>query len=256
MTHTDYTKNILNIKDENIYFYQNCLETSIIDGIETKIFKAYLTYHPSFCSSCGCINEHNSIINWGFDRNCKIILPKVSNYNTILYLDKQRFKCKHCNSTFNATSSLVDSYKNISNNTELSIKLDLMNKISEKDIAKRHNVSHNKVNRMIHDLSNKKVLIGTLPTIMNFDEFKATKDTVGKMAFIITNTTTHKTFDILESRKSNYLKRYFLRFPRIQRLAVKFIIIDMFAPYYDLFKSIFPNAVIITDRFHVVSNAS
>jgi len=131
-----------------------------------------------------------------------------------------------------------------------------MNKIGEKDIAERHNVSHNKVNRIIHDLSNKKVLIGTLPTIMNFDEFKATKDTVGKMAFIITNTTTHKTFDILESRKSNYLKRYFVRFPRIQRLAVKFIITDMFAPYYDLFKSIFPNVVIITDCFHIVAQAN
>ena len=40
-------------------------------------------------------------------------------------------------------------------------------------------------------------LPGTLPTIMNFDEFKATNDTVGKMAFIITDTKTHKTFDIL-----------------------------------------------------------
>lgn len=256
MTHTDYTKNILNIKDENINFYENCLESSKIGGIETKIFKGYLTYMPTFCNSCGCINDDNSIINWGWDRNCKILLPKVSNYNTILYLDKQRFKCKHCGSTFNATCSLVDSYKNISNNTELSIKLDLMNKISEKDIAKRHNVSHNKVNRIMHDLSNKKVLIGKLPTIMNFDEFKATKDTKGKMAFIITDTNTHKTFDILESRKSNYLKRYFLRFPRKQRLVVKFIIIDMFAPYYDLFKSIFPNAEIITDRFHVVAQAN
>lgn len=26
MTHTDYTKEILNIKDNNIYFYKNCLE--------------------------------------------------------------------------------------------------------------------------------------------------------------------------------------------------------------------------------------
>ena len=29
-------------------------------------------------------------------------------------------------------------------------------------------------------------------------------------------------FDILESRKANYLKKYFFRFPRKQRLAVKF----------------------------------
>lgn len=108
----------------------------------------------------------------------------------------------------------------------------------------------------MHELSRKTVLPGTLPTIMNFDEFKATLDTQGKMAFIITDTKNHKTFDILESRKSNYLKKYFYRFPRKQRLNVKFIIIDLFAPYYDLFKQIFPNATIISDRFHIVSQAN
>ena len=131
-----------------------------------------------------------------------------------------------------------------------------MNKISEKDIAKRNNVSSNKVNHIMHELSRKTVLPGTLPTVMSFDEFKATKDTIGKMAFIITDTRTHKTFDILESRKANYLKKYFFRLPRKQRLAVKFIIIDLFDPYYDLFKSIFPNTTIISDRFHVVAQAN
>ena len=106
-------------------------------------------------------------------RNCKIKIPKVSNYNAIILLDKQRFKCKHCNRTFIASSSLVDKFCNISNN-KLSIKLDLMNKISEKDIAKRNNVSHNSVNRIIDSLSKKTVLSGALPPIINIDEFKAT----------------------------------------------------------------------------------
>ena len=30
MTNTDYTKKILNIEDENIYFYENCLEISLV----------------------------------------------------------------------------------------------------------------------------------------------------------------------------------------------------------------------------------
>lgn len=256
MTNNDYTRNILNIKDENISFYENCLESYKINNIETKVFKGYLTYIPQFCDRCGCINQDNSIIKWDWKRNCKIKLPKVSNYNTILLLDKQRYYCKNCRHTFIASTCLIDKYKNISSNTELSIKIDLMDKISEKDIAKRHNVSHNKVNRIMHQLSKKTVLPGYLPTIMNFDEFKATKDTEGKMAFIITNTNTGKTFDILESRKSNYLRKYFYRFPRKQRLNVKYIIIDLFGPYYDLFKSIFPNAKIISDRFHIVVQAN
>ena len=46
-----------------------------------------------------------------------------------------------------------------------------MNKISEKDIAKRNNVSSNKVNHIMHELSRKTVLPGILPSIMNFDKY-------------------------------------------------------------------------------------
>lgn len=257
MTHNDYTKKILNIKDENIHFDENCLNICKINGIDTKIFHGKLTYTPEYCEVCGVINEGtDDIIKWDWKKNCKVKLSKIINYNSLLILDKQRFYCKHCHHTFIARTDYVGFHKQISNYTELSIKLELMNKISEKDIAKYYNVSHNTVNRIMHELSRKTVLPGTLPTVMNFDEFKATKDTVGKMAFIITDTRTHKTFDILESRKANYLKKYFFRFPRKQRLAVKFIIIDLFGPYYDLFKSIFPNAIIISDRFHIVAQAN
>lgn len=257
MTHTDYTKNILNIEDDNIYFYDDCLEIKNINGIQTKIFHGYLTYTPEFCPICGCLNHNtNDIIKWNWKRNCNIKMTKVSNYNTILLLDKQRFFCKHCNRTFTASTNVVDFHNQISNDTKLSIRLELMNKISEKDIAKHFNVSHNTVNRIMDQLSRRPILPGSLPTIMNFDEFKATNNTLGKMAFIITDSLHHKTFDILESRKSNYLKKYFFRFPRKQRLAVKFIIIDLFEPYYHLFKSIFPNAIIISDRFHIVAQAS
>ena len=196
------------------------------------------------------------VINDKIKRHKYFKVPKVSNYNTIILLDKQRFKCKNCNHTFIATTSLVNKNCNISNNTKTSIKLDLMDKISEKDIAKRNNVSHNSVNRIIDEISKKKVLNGCLPNIIHIDEFKATKDTVGKMALHIVNGKTGKTFDILESRKSNDIFKYFMRFPRIQRLNVKFIVIDMFEPYYCLLKKIFPKATIITDKFHVVALAS
>jgi transposase len=254
MTHTiDYTKILLNIKDKNINLYENYLEKCKINGITTNIIHAFLTYNVDTCPLC---KHKNCVIKWNWKRNCKVKISKVVNFNTIILLDKQRFKCNNCNHTFIAESSLVDKYCNISNDTKLSIKLDLMNKISEKDIAKNNNVSHNTVNRIIHSISNKKVLPGVLPTIMNIDEFKATNDTIGKMAFHIVNNRTGKTFDIIESRKSNFLFKYFMRFPRKQRLAVKFIILDMFEPYYLLLKKIFPNAILITDKFHVVALAS
>lgn len=62
-----------------------------------------------------------------------------------------------------------------------------MSKASELDISKRNNVSTNTVNRILHQISQDKLIKhnGHLPLSFGIDEFKATKDTVSKMAFII-----------------------------------------------------------------------
>ena len=255
MTHTDYTKNILNIKDENIYFYEYCLETRKENNVEVKVFHGYLTYTPEYCDRCGVINEGtNDIIKWAFDKNCLVKLPKVSNFNTILLLDKQRFYCKHCHQTFTAKTSLVDFHKQISNNTKLSVILDLMNKCSEKDISYRNNISTNSTNRILDVISNDTIVKnnGLLPEILGIDEFNATKDTISKMAFIIVDQTKKNIFDINNSRHSIDIDKYFRNYSKKERDKVKFITLDLYKPYYILMHSLFRNAILIPDRFHIV----
>ena len=258
MTHTDYTKKILNIKDENIYFYDNCLEIKKINGVDTKIFHAFLTYTPDFCPHCGCMNGgFHDIIKWNFKRNCKIKITKVANYNTILLLDKQRFFCKHCNRTFTASTNVVDFHKQISNDTRLSVILDLMNKGSEKDISIRNNISTNSVNRILDEISNDTIVKnnGLLPEVLGIDEFSATKDTISKLAFIIIDQTNKNIFDINPSRKSLDIKKYFRNYPKKERDKVKYITLDLYQPYYKLMHSLFRNAILIPDRFHIVIQA-
>ena len=258
MTHTDYTKKILNIKDENIYFYDNCLEIKKINGVDTKIFHAFLTYTPDFCPHCGCMNGgFHDIIKWNFKRNCKIKITKVANYNTILLLDKQRFFCKHCNRTFTASTNVVDFHKQISNDTRLSVILDLMNKGSEKDISIRNNISTNSVNRILDEISNDTIVKnnGLLPEVLGIDEFSATKDTISKLAFIIVDQTNKNIFDINHSRKSLDINKYFRSYSKKERDKVKFITLDLYQPYYKLMHSLFRNAILIPDRFHIVIQA-
>lgn len=241
MTHSDYTKNILNIKDENIYFNENCLKVVNIKGRETKVFHGILTYNVEFCPCCGCLNEDNSIIKWAFKKNCKIKLPRVSNYRTILLLDKQRFKCKNCNSTFTASTSLVDYHKQISNNTTTSIT----------------DFSSSSTNRILDNISKDNIIKsnGKLPSVMGIDEFSATPDTNGKMAFIVVDQDHKNIFDILNSRKSNIIEKYFKRYSREERLKVNFITLDLYKPYYKLMHKLFPKAILIADRYHVVIQA-
>ena len=256
MSYNDYIRNLLNIKDKNIYFNENLIENKIIKGKNTKIIYAILTYIPNYCPLCGVINEsNNDIIKWGF-KVCKIKIPKVSNCNSLLNLHKQRFYCKHCSNTFIAQTSLVDKFKSISNNTELQIRLDLMDKISEKDIAKRANVSVCKVDEILNDISSKKVLRHEkLPIQMNWDEFKATKDTTGKMAFMIVDNQKGNIFDILDSRKSIDLYKYFRRYPPTERDKVKLISTDFYIGYIETAKKLFKKADIVIDRFHIVTQA-
>ena len=256
MSHTDYTRNILNIKDENIIFYENCLEEVKIKNKTVKVFHAKLTYTPDVCPNCGCLYETNpeTIIKYGFKKNCNIKMDKISNYSVILKLDKQRFFCKHCKSTFIATTDLVDFHKQISNNTKTTITLELMQKGAEKDIARRNNVSTCTVNRILDSISEDKLVKnnGTLPTVMGIDEFKATSDTISKMAFIIVDEEKHNIFDMNNSRLSLDIEKYFKRYSKKERDKVQFITMDLYKPYYKLMHSLFRNATLISDRFHIV----
>ena len=255
MTHSDYTKEILNIKDGNVYFYENCLEICELKGIYTKIFHGYLTYNPTHCDKCGHINNsEEDIIGWGWKKNCKVKITKVCGYNALLLLDKRRFYCKHCNKTFIAETNVVDFHKQISNDTKLNVRLDLMNKGTEKDTAFRNNISTSSVDRILEEIAQDKLVKrqGHLPKILGIDEFKGTKDTISKMAFIIVDQEKKTIFDLLNSRKSKDIKNYFKRYSKRQRDKVKFITMDLYKPYYKLMKSLFRNATIIPDRFHIV----
>ena len=256
MSTNNYILNLLNIKDENIFIKQEIKEKTI-KGRNYKIIEGFLTYKPNYCPNCGVVNQStDDIIKWGFRKNCIVKIPKQNNCLTRLILHKQRFYCKNCNNTFIAETSLIDKNKNISNNTNLQIRTELMEKQSEKDIAKRMDVSVSVVDRILNDISTKAVLRhSTLPKEMNWDEFKATKDTNGKMAFIITDNKSGNIFDIQDSRKSRDLEKYFRRFPLFERNKVKLISTDFFPGYIFLAKKLFRNADIVIDRFHIITQA-
>lgn len=247
---------MLNIEDHNIFILNN-IQNKTIKNKNYKVVEGILTYTPNHCPCCGIVNEStNDIIKWGFRRNCKIKIPKISNCLSLLILHKQRFFCKHCHNTFLAETSLVDKNKNISNNTELQISMELMSKQSEKDIAKRLDVSVSKIDRKLNEVSSHTVLRHEhLPSCMDWDEFKATNDTKGKMAFIITDNDKGSIFDIQDSRKSRDLEIYFKRYSRAERQKVKLISMDFYSGYISLAEKLFKNADIVIDRFHIVVQA-
>jgi len=251
MSHNDSILNLLNLKDENIRFDESFYSAEVIKGIESKVFHATLTYIPSACHSCGHIFDNN-ITKHGF-KTSTIKIPSISGFNAYLKLKKQRYICKHCNCTFTLTSSVVNKNCYISNNAKISIALSAKDKVSEKDIARYHNVSHSTVNRIIDSFyMHYKPNFNHLPKHLSFDEFKSVKSASGAMSFIFCNSETGNIIDIVEDRRLHVLTNYFLKYSKSARNNVETIVIDMYSPYISLIKSLFPKAKIIIDKFHIV----
>ncbi|MEK4253065.1 hypothetical protein [Ureibacillus sp. FSL K6-2830] len=96
----------------------------------------------------------------------------------------------------------------ISNNTKESIALNAKDKISEKDIAIKHNVSHATVSRVIDSFySYYQPNVHYLPQHLCFDEFKSVKSAAGAMSFIFCDSErwiSWRTGDYMSSKSISY----------------------------------------------------
>ena len=174
MSHSYFTRKLLNIKDKNITFQKDYLQEVKLNGVTCFIFKGILSYLPTHCQKCSTLFD-SKFKKHGF-KTSRIVIPRVSLHDTFLELKKQRYFCGHCQSTFTLKTTLVEKNCYISYTTKHAIALDAQNKISECDIARRHQVSHSTVNRIIHSFYEAQTLnFNHLPENLCFNEFKRVK---------------------------------------------------------------------------------
>ena len=67
----------------------------------------------------------------------------------------------------------------------------------------------------------------------------------------ITDVEHNELIDILPRRDADWIIRYFLRYPKAERRRVRYVVMDMSALFRSVYKTMFPNATLIADRFHV-----
>ncbi|HGZ2479467.1 TPA: ISL3 family transposase, partial [Enterococcus faecalis] len=253
MSHTQLIKDTLNILDLNIYFEENCLTKEKYKGQICLIYKGTLLYKPEECSHCLCVVP-SRIIRWG-TTTVRLLLNDVSEYRTYLELKKQRFKCKSCQRTFVADTSVAEKHCFISQKVRWSVIARLKENTSMTEIARQKNISTSSVYRVMKRFYRPlNPFKQTLPKVLCFDEFKSVRSVASAMSFIMMDGQSHALLDIVENRRLPYLERYFSRFSLATREAVQLIVIDMYAPYVSLVKKLFPNAQLIIDRFHIVQH--
>ena len=74
------------------------------------------------------------------------------------------------------------------------------------------------------------------------------------MSFIAQDFDSNKILAILDGRTQATIRNHFLRYSRQVWNSVKIITMDMFSPYYDIARKLFPSAKIVLGRFHIVQH--
>ena len=233
------TTELIGIKDQNI-------KISLVFETNTHIeIQAKLDYPAPSCPYC-----QGKMIKYDFQKNSKIPLLEQAGTPTLLRLKKRRFQCKSCRRVTVAETSIVEKNCQISNLVRQKVTQLLTEKVSLTDIARRLRVSTSTVYRKLAQFTFKKHY-DKLPAVMSWDEFGFKK---GELAFVAQNYETNELITILDNRRQTTIRNYFLKYPLKARQQVQFITMDMSGAYIPLARSLFPNAKIVLDRFHIIQH--
>lgn len=248
------TKAALGIKDPYLELDTAHFKDAIEDQGNQVIVHLIQSY-PLHCPRCGQLMLKN-----GF-KLVKVLRPSLHYEPTIWSIRKQKYLCKpslNCPQTITKVAKVEDVkyHHHISQAIKQRVMMQLTVNESQTDIAKELVISDWTVRRVIFNLDQFfKPNYHRLPRHIAFDDFKSGRFAPSGMSMILMNIENHRTLDIILSRRSRYLRNYFLRYDRSARLAVQTITVDLYTPYCHLIHELFPHAIIIADHFHVVAQA-
>ena len=216
---------------------------AVLDAGTHKEIIAKLDYPAPKCLHC-----QGQMAKYDFQKESKIPYLECAGYKTMIRLRKRRFRCKVCRKVAVAETPLVKKNHQIATIVKQKIAQKLIKKVSMTAIAESLAVSTSTVIRKLKEFEFK-ANHNCLPAHMSWGEYSFKK---GKMSFIAQDFDSNKIIAILDGRTQATIRNHFLRYSRQVRNGVKVITMDMFSPYYDIAKKLFPSAKIVLDRFHIV----
>lgn len=235
----NYINDLIEIKD-----YNTIITNSFTDkGIKHIYLEQALTPHK--CPRCGNITQRVH------DYRVRKIKHQYNLGNkTILHYKRRRYLCPMCHKRFPEENSFVEKHHKISIHTKKLILKEYPNKQSIKDLGNRLNISYHTVMRHVH--RHIRPTRAVLPEILSIDEFKNLSEGDGKYSFLMVDPINKKLIDVFPNRRKHNLESYFMRVPKEERNKVRIVISDLWDPYRKLTQKVFPNAILIADKYHFI----
>jgi len=228
--------------------YWSCIDSNPIKLVNRYVLHVNYEAPRAYCPHCQETKFHR---HGAWERTVQ--LTEYMGYPCFLMINIQRYKCVNCRKASNRPlpQRLVSSGQKDSVLLKKQVVQKLRSKTSIKEAAESLHVSSHSFYRLLDQIS-EQPKHSTLPKVLCVDELKATKDCTGNMAFVAMNGESHELILMLDDRRIETLVRYFMTYKRAVREQVQYLVMDMNASYEQLVKRCFPNAQVVTDRFHIV----
>ena len=218
-----------------------------VEGIRKTIT---LETRPSahFCPQCGFRMHSRGI------KRRSISHPVLQDgFELFLILKQRRWRCTNPDCRFESN----EEFRFVNRNRRITNAADMLIVLAFKDLSE----SASSIARKFHtsdthalEVFDRFVRMDRLPLsdIISVDEVHIDMDPYCKYALVIQDFYTGEPIDLLRSRRTGVTEPFFAAIPPEERMAVKYLLSDMYNPYLSYVEKYFPNAVPVVDSFHVV----
>lgn len=237
MLHDNYTQSIPFFKGVNTKYFE--------EDESTGSYKAFIEMpvKEHRCPHCG--NSTTYIKDYRLQTVRDLV---VLGKPLIVTIRKRRYICKNCNTTFTEENPYIKRYCHFPNRLYIESLTESFRLQSFTSVAKRLGVSVTSIIRWFDKLN---CPHPKLPECIAIDEFRGNAGGE-KFQCNIADPVKHKVIDILPSRNTENLCKHFLEYPYKERAEVKKIIMDLSTLFRSVAKTMFPEAKIVADKFHVI----
>lgn len=237
MLHDNYT--------QSIPFFKGVITKYFEEDESTGSYKAFIEMpvNEHRCPHCG--NSTTYIKDYRLQTVRDLV---VLGKPLIVTIRKRRYVCQHCNATFTEENPYIKRYCHFPKRLYIESLTESFRLQSFTSVAKRLGVSVTSIIRWFDKLN---CPHPKLPEYIAIDEFRGNAGGE-KFQCNVADPVKHQVIDILPSRNTEDLCKHFLEYPYKERAVVKKIVMDLSTLFRSVTKTMFPEAKIVADKFHVI----
>jgi transposase len=171
---------------------------------------------------------------------------------TFLHFLSRRFRCEHCDHIFTEELSFADSHRRQSTAFEMHVYQSCLAGTC-KAVSVREGLSHSTVKEIFNRLAALKKCNANAATIkvLGIDELSL-KKRHKQFVLVISDISRKCVLALLPDREKVTLENWIESLDAQRKKSIRFVSIDMWAPYYQAARTKLPKAKVVVDRFHVM----